>query len=51
MYHNKNYSKPKRPTLSELEKERNSLLVSRKNTKRLHEIIAYLDWIYWGIKK
>ena len=44
-------TKPKRHKLSDLEKERNSLLVSGKNTKRLQGIIDYLDWIYWGIKK
>jgi len=44
-------TKPKRPTLSDLEKERDKLYVSGKNPKRLQEIIDYLDWIYWGMKK
>jgi len=37
--------KQKKPTIAELEKEKQSATHERRK-----EIQAYLDWIYWGIK-
>lgn len=40
-----------KPTLSDLEKEKNNLYVNANNPKRLKQVIEYLDWIYYGINK
>jgi len=37
--------KPKKPTIAELEKEKQSATPARRK-----EIQKYLEWIYWGIK-
>jgi hypothetical protein len=37
--------KPKKPTIAELEKEKQSCTSERRK-----EIQKYLDWIYWGKK-
>jgi hypothetical protein len=37
--------KPKKPTIDQLEKEKQSATPERRK-----EIQAYLDWIYWGRK-
>jgi hypothetical protein len=37
--------KPKKSTITDLEKEKQSATHERRK-----EIQAYLDWIYWGIK-
>ena len=42
--------KTKQPTIQELEAERRKLLQGG-NPKRLKEIIDYLDYFYYGIKK
>jgi hypothetical protein len=43
-------TKPKQPTLNELEEEKRKLYVSKENPQRLKEIIKKLDLIYFGIK-
>jgi hypothetical protein len=40
----------KKPSLQELEIEKNKLYVSKENPTRLKEIIKKLDYIYYGIK-
>jgi hypothetical protein len=42
--------KPKQPTIQELEAEKRKLLQGG-NPKRLKELIDYLDYFYYGIKK
>lgn len=42
--------KPKQPTIEELRKERNELLISKADPKRLAELTAKLDYFDWGIK-
>jgi hypothetical protein len=37
--------------ISKLEAEKRVLYVSKSDTKRLAEVIAKLDFIYYGIKK
>ena len=46
----KKQTKPKKPSLQELEIEKNKLYVSKENPTRLKEIIKKLDYIYYGIK-
>jgi hypothetical protein len=46
----KKQTKPKPPSLQELEIEKNKLYVSKENPQRLKEIIKKLDYIYFGIK-
>jgi hypothetical protein len=46
----KKQTKPKKPSLQELENEKNKLYVSKENPTRLKEIIKKLDYIYFGIK-
>ena len=46
----KKQTKPKQPTLNELEEEKNKLYVSKENPTRLKEIIKKLDYFYFGIK-
>lgn len=46
----KKQTKPKQPSLQELEIEKNKLYVSKENPTRLKEIIKKLDYIYFGIK-
>ena len=43
------HTKPKPPTLTELEKEKNKLYVSKENPTRLKEIIEKLNYLYYGI--
>jgi hypothetical protein len=45
-----NNTKPKQPTLNELEEDKRKLYVSKENPQRLKEIIKKLDLIYFGIK-
>jgi hypothetical protein len=42
--------KPKIPTIQELEVEKRKLLQGG-NPKRLQQLIDYLDYFYYGIKK
>jgi hypothetical protein len=42
--------KQKKPTIIDLEKEKDYLYVTKSNPTRLKEIINKLDWIYYGIK-
>jgi hypothetical protein len=46
----KKQTKPKPPSLQELEIEKRKLYVSKENPQRLKEIIKKLDYIYFGIK-
>ena len=43
-------SKPKQPTLKELEIEKNKLYLTKSNPTRLKEIINKLNYLYYGIK-
>jgi hypothetical protein len=45
-----NNTKPKQPTLNELEEEKRKLYVSKENPKLLKEIIKKLDYFYFGLK-
>jgi len=45
-----NNTKPKQPTLNELEEDKRKLYVSKENPQRLKEIIKKLDLIYFCIK-
>lgn len=38
------------PDMGALEKERNDLLVSRKDPVRLQKVREILDWLHYGIK-
>jgi len=42
--------KPKQPTIEELRKERNELLISKSDPKRLAELTAKINYFDWGIK-
>lgn len=42
--------KPKQPTIEELRKERNELLISKADPKRLSELTAIINYFDWGIK-
>lgn len=44
------YQQPIREGLDALRDERNRLMVSKGNPKRLAEVIAKIDWIEYGIK-
>lgn len=40
----------KKPSIQELESEKNKLYVSKDNPRRLKEIIDKLNFLYYGIK-
>lgn len=42
--------KPKQPTIEQLTKERDKLLVSRSDPKRLEFLNKKIDYFNWGIK-
>ena len=42
--------KPKQPSIEDLVKEKNKLLVSGKDPTRLKELTKKIDYFYYGIK-
>lgn len=46
----KKQTKPKQPSLQDLENEKRKLYVTKENPNRLKEIIDKLNYLYYGIK-